>query len=480
MSVLYSIILAGGSGSRLWPLSREMYPKQMFKIEDEYTLFQQTFLRLASVTDDKNIITTTNVKHISAIKEQLKIIQNKFCRNREYKVLSEPICKNTAPALSIAVKYIHDIKHFNNDEPVILALPSDHIIHDRETFAQLIEKGISLAKNGYIVSFSTKTKEINENFGYIKTRKNPKISEIEKSALKVVSFIEKPSKKEIEEKLKGSIYINTGIYMFTAKTFLSEIAKCSKEIYKIIKDEEIKSSIPSISLNQYEKMPEISVDYALMEKTKKLVTIPFDIKWQDIGSWDVIYEIGKKDKKGNYVTGNVFDIDSKNSLIYSTSKLVATMGLDNAVVVETEDAVLVCDKNEINGVKNIYKKLNGKNSSAKEIHKTVYRPWGYYTVLEDGKGFLTKCITVNPDSKLSLQRHKYRSEHWIILEGKATVIKGDETIVLESGESIDIAAQEIHSLQNLEKEQLKVLEVQQGEILDENDIERIQDIYGRV
>lgn len=479
MSVLYSVILAGGSGSRLWPLSREMFPKQMFKLEDENTLFQQTFLRLASLIDDKNIITATNIKHASIIKEQLKVLQEKFCRNKEYKMLTEPVSKNTAPALSIAVKFINDIKTFSNESPVILAVPSDHIIHDRETFAKLLEKGINLAKEGYIVSFSTKAEEINENFGYIKTRKNAKISEIEPAALKVASFIEKPTQKEAKEFLKGQIYMNTGMYMFTAKTFLTELEKNAKEIYNIIKTEIISSDIPSVELNVYENMPEISIDYALMEKSKKLVTIPFETDWKDIGSWDVIYDIGKKDEKGNYINGKAIDIGSENSMIYSTSKLVATMGLKDTVVVETEDAVLVCNKKEIDGVKNIYKKLNGKNSGAKEIHKTVYRPWGYYTVLENGTGFLTKCITVNPNAKLSIQKHFHRSEHWIILEGEATVIKGNDKLILTPGDSVDIDIEEIHSLQNFGTVQLKVLEVQQGDILDENDIERIEDIYGR-
>ncbi len=479
MAALYSIILAGGSGKRLWPISREMYPKQFLKLDNENSLFQQTFLRLASVIDDKNIITTTNVKHASIIKEQLKLLKEKFCRKSEYKMLTEPISKNTAPSLSIAVKYIRDIKSFKKDSPIILAVPSDHIIYDRELFASLIEKGIPLAKAGYIVTFSTKTDEINENFGYIKTRKNSKLSEIEPTALKVSSFIEKPTEKESKEFSKGQFFVNTGMYMFSAETFLSELEKNSKEIYKIIKDEIIKDSIPSIPLNIYDKMPEISIDYALMEKSKKLVTIPFEIDWKDIGSWDCIYEIGKKDENGNYIEGNAIDIGSKDSMVYSTSKLVATMDLKDTVVVETEDAVLVCNRKKINGVKSIYKKLSGKNSTAKEIHKTVYRPWGYYTVLEEGTGFLTKCITVNPNAKLSIQKHFHRSEHWIILEGEATVIKGDETLTLSSGDSVDIDIEEIHSLQNLGKEQLKVLEVQQGDILDENDIERIQDIYGR-
>ena len=480
MTALYCVILAGGLGSGLWPLSRQMHPKQILKTQDGTTLFRNTFLRVASVVDDKKIITATNVKHVSDIKEQLKNIQDKFYREKAYKTITEPDVKNTAPALALAVKYIKEIKTFSKEAPVVLAVPSDQYIPDRETFAEIVEKGVELAKSGYIVTFSSKSNVINGQYGYIKTRKNAKISDIQPMALKVSSFVEKPSPKEAKELLKGQCFVNTGIYMFGADVFLSELQKYAKEIYNLLKNEHISDQIPSVPLKVYEKMPVISIDKAIMENSKKLVTLPFEPKWQDIGSWDAVYDISKKDKNGNYTAGNVIDIDSKNSLIYSTSKLVATMGLKDTVVVETEDALLVCDRKKPEGVKNIYKKLNAKNATTKESHKTVYRPWGCYTVLEEGEGFLSKCIAVNPDAKLSLQKHFHRSEHWIVLEGEATVVKGNDIYTLSAGESIDIGIEEVHSLQNFGKEQLKVLEIQQGDILDENDIVRLQDIYGRV
>ncbi len=478
MATVFSVILAGGSGSRLWPLSRETYPKQMFKLDNEYTLFQQTFLRLTEIIDDKNIITCANMKHASAIKEQLKVLQEKFCRQAEYKLLTEPVCKNTAPALALAVKYAKSLM-LSNKSPIILAVPSDHIIPDREKFAEIIQKGIKLAQEGYIVSFSQPTEDIDENFGYLKVRKNAKINEFEPDAFKVTKFIEKPKSKEDKSELKGKLFVNTGIYMFSAETYLEELKKQEPKIFNILEKEKITATIPSVPLNSYEQMSDISIDYAIMEKSKKLVTIPFETDWKDIGSWDAIYEISTKDEKGNYFVGQTLDIDSENSMVYSTHKKVATLGLKNTIVVETEDAVLVCDRNNTNGIKNIYKKLSGKNTTAKEIHKTVHRPWGYYTVLEEGVGFLTKCIVVNPQAKLSIQLHHHRSEHWIILEGTATVIKGNKTHKLEAGTSIDIGVEEIHSLQNLDNDQLKVLEIQQGDILDENDIERLEDIYGR-
>ena len=479
MVALYSILLAGGSGSRLWPMSREMFPKQMFKIDDEYTLFQKTFLNLSNFVDDKNIITSTNVKYASQIKEQLKQLQETYCRSYEYKVVSEPIFKNTAPAIALAVKYIQDKVHYSTKEPVIFSIPADQLITDRDGFSEIIEKGVALAQAGYLVCFGTETTEVNENFGYIRCRRNSKIAEIEKDVLKVSSFVEKPITKEAKANLKGKFFINSGIYMFTPTVFFEELQKHSPEIYNSIFDKKLQKSIPAISLADFEQMPNISIDYALMEKTKKLVMLPLNTEWKDIGSWDAMYEISPKDENGNCFIGKTIDIDSKNSMVYSTSKLTATLGLEDTIVIETEDAILVSDRKNEKGVKNIYKKLNGKNSVTREIHKTVYRPWGYYTVLENGNGFLTKCITVNPNAKLSVQLHHHRSEHWIILEGEATILKGEEFVKLHAGESIDIAIEEIHSLQNYGTEQLKVLEIQQGDILDENDIERLEDIYGR-
>ncbi len=478
MVPIYFVILAGGSGSRLWPLSRDGYPKQILNFDDKETLFRQAFLRAASVADDKNILAITNVKHASAIKTQLNELQKRFSRKNEYKILTEPVSKNTAPALSVATKYIQE-ELSQNEETIIVAIPSDHVIPNREYFSEIIEKGIGLANSGYIVSFSEKEEIIDENFGYLSVKKNQRISKIEKIALKVSSFIEKPDKKIAEENLGNEFYKNTGIYMFNIKTYFKELKKHCPDIFNILKKNEIKSTIPSIPLSVYELMPAISIDYALMEKTEKLVTIPFDTEWKDIGSWNAVYELSKKDKKGNCFIGKAIDLGSENSLVFSNSKLVATLGLKDKVVVETEDAILVSNKDNSTGIKNIYSKLNGKNSLAKEIHKTVFRPWGYYTVLEEGKGFLMKCIVVHPNAKLSLQLHYHRSEHWVVVEGVATVIRGEETYTLEAGNSIDIAVEEIHSLQNYTDMPVKILEVQQGDILDENDIERIEDIYGR-
>ncbi|MDD3236744.1 MAG: mannose-1-phosphate guanylyltransferase/mannose-6-phosphate isomerase [Candidatus Gastranaerophilales bacterium] len=481
MSNLYSVILAGGSGSRLWPLSREMHPKHLMKMNDEYTLFQATFLRLINDVDDKNIITVTNIKHESIVKQQLTELKNKFCRKTDYKILTEPVGKNTASSIALSIKYISQNLKNKKEDPIILVVASDQLILDEKCFSKTINEGKKLAGAGYIVTFGIEPQKVDVGLGYIKGRKDKKIEEIIENGLKVADFIEKPELKEAEKLIKSKKYFwNSGIFMFKASTMMAELKKHCNDIYKIINKIDISNSTPSVPYQDFDKLPEISIDYALMEKSKKLAMVPMNCYWYDMGSWEAIYDISEKDENGNYITGNVIDIDSKNSMVYSTSKLVTTIGLEDTIVVETEDALLVCNKVKAQEVKAIYQQLKDKNDSAHLVHKTVYRPWGYYTVMQEGDGFLTKCIMVNSGAKLSLQLHHHRSEHWVVLEGKAFVVKGKENYELNPGESIDLAVEEIHSLQNPYKEPLKILEVQKGDILDENDIERIEDMYGRV
>ena len=476
---LYALILAGGSGSRLWPMSRELYPKQLLKLNQKNTLFESAFLRLIDNIDDKNIISITNVKHEPMVRMQLKNLKEKFFRKDDYKIITEPVGRNTAPAIALAVKYIKDTTGKRVD-PIILVTPSDQLIADNNSFSDIIEKSIELANAGYIVTFGIKPDKIDTGFGYIKTQKSKKLTEINDAALKVAEFKEKPDFKTAETYVKsGKYFWNSGLFMFKASVFEAELKKYNKEIFDKTNDLEISDALPTVEYQAFKELPDISIDYAVMEHSKKIVLMPLDCGWNDLGSWEAIYNISEKDSDNNCITGNVIDIDSKNSMIYSTSKLVTTVGLENTVVVETEDAVLVCDKSRTQEVKKIYNKLKERNDESHKIHKTVFRPWGYYTVLQEGKGFLTKCITVNPKAKLSLQLHHHRAEHWVVLEGKAFVIRGDENFELNPGESIDLAVEEIHSLQNPYDEPVKILEVQRGDILDENDIERLQDIYGR-
>ena len=482
VSNIYAVILAGGSGSRLWPLSRELHPKQLMKIEDDYTLFQSAFIRLVNCVDDKNILSITNVKLESQVKAQLKEMQEKFCRKSSYRVITEPEGKNTAPAIALAIKYIEKlqkdkaVKEENIEDPIIVAVPSDNLITDNEKYCKCVSEGIKLAKEGYIVTFGVKPDRADVGLGYIRAKNNRKIRSIAPNGLKVESFIEKPDIETAQEFVESDKYFwNSGMFVFKASVMMAELKKYERDIYNIIKDAPISSQTPTIPYQDFKDMPDISIDYAVMENSKKLALIPLETDWKDVGSWEAVYDVSEKDENNNYIMGNVLDLESKDSLVYSTSKLITTIGLKDTVVVETEDAVLVCDRSRAQDVKKIVNHLKEIHDTTQYTHKTVYRPWGYYQVLNEGKGFLTKCIYVNPGAKLSVQ-----SEHWVVLEGKALVLKGEEFHELQKGDSIDLAVEEVHSLQNPYDEPVKVLEVQQGDILDENDIVRLEDMYGRV
>ena len=463
---MYGLILAGGSGSRLWPLSRELYPKQLLNIQNTDSLLQETFLRLRECMPASNILSMTGVKHISTVKYQLSsLVDNPI-------VLSEPISKNTAPAIALAAKYILEK---TNTDPVILVVPSDHLINDTEKFVNTVKYGESIAELGYIVTFGVTPSYPEIGYGYI----NVTDKHIEKG-FKVNKFVEKPdvelAKKYIEE---GTYYWNSGIFMFKASVLLEELAKYSPDIYSKLDNFDFSSS-DEIPFTEFDKMPNISIDYAVMEKSDKIALLKLESDWNDLGSWKSIYDVSKKDKDGNVKIGHVLDEGSKNSLMYSSSKLVATIGLENMVIVETEDAILACKSDKTQEVKKIFDTLKKQNDDTHLIHKTVYRPWGYYTVLAQGNGFLTKMIHVNPGQKLSLQSHNHRSEHWVVLEGMAKVVLEGKELVLSPGHSVDIPVKAIHSLQNPYTDNLKIIEVQKGNPLIEEDIIRYEDMYGRV
>lgn len=463
---MYGLILAGGSGSRLWPLSRELYPKQLLNIQNTESLLQATFERLTDSIPANNIISMTGVKHVSNVKYQLsKITDNPV-------VLSEPISKNTAPAIALAAKYI-SIK--SNNDPIILVVPSDHLIKDIKSFSATVKEGEKVAEQGFIVTFGIKPSYPETGYGYI----NVTDKEIE-NGVKVNKFVEKPNEELAKKYIAdGNYYWNSGIFMFKASTLLSELKTCSPDIYSLLNNFDFTSSdeIPYI---EFDKMPSISIDYAVMEKSDKIALVKLESDWNDLGSWKSIYDVSTKDGDGNVKIGHVLDEGSKNSLIYSSSKLVATIGLEDVVIVETEDAILACKADKTQDVKKIFETLKKQNDNTHLVHKTVYRPWGYYTVLAEGKGFLTKMIQVNPGQKLSVQSHNHRSEHWVVLEGMAKVLLEGKEHILSPGHSIDIDVKEIHSLQNPYKDVLKIIEVQKGDLLIEEDIVRYEDMYGRV
>ncbi|MBO5434804.1 mannose-1-phosphate guanylyltransferase/mannose-6-phosphate isomerase [bacterium] len=462
---MFGIILAGGSGSRLWPLSRELHPKQLLNLTGEKSLLQTTFERLQHCMPNSNIISITNTKHAPNIRVQLKELAENLT------ILSEPVSKNTAPAIALSAKYIE--QNYSNDE-IILAVPSDHIINNIEKFKTAILEGEKLAKEGHFVTFGVQPTYCETGFGYIKT--GEKIS----NGYKVIQFSEKPNTETAKKYLEDKTYFwNSGIFMFKSSTLFDELHKHAPEIFKITEQIDMTNST-EIPFVEFDKMPNISIDYALMEKSDKLAMIKLESDWKDLGSWDAIYNMNEKDENNNVLIGHVLNKESKNCLVYSSSKLVTTIGLEDTVIVETEDAILACKKDKTQEVKQIYETLKEQNDNTHFCHKTVYRPWGFYTVIAQGTGFQSKIIHVNPKQKLSLQSHNHRSEHWVVLSGTAKVVLGSRELILNAGHSVDIPLKAIHSLQNPYEEPVEVIEVQKGDILLEEDIIRYEDMYGRV
>lgn len=463
---MYGLILAGGSGSRLWPLSRELYPKQLLNIQNTESLLQETFLRLRECMPAENIVSITGVKHSPNVRFQLSsIIDNPI-------VLSEPIAKNTAPAIILSAKYISEK---DNGDPMILVVPADHMVKDLKGFSETVKEAEKIAEQGYIVTFGIKPTYAETGFGYVN------VSDIRiENGFKVNKFVEKPNEDLAKKYVADKKYFwNGGMFMFKASVLLEEAKKCAPEIYNLLERFDFTKS-SEIPFMDFDKMPNISIDYAVMEKSDKIALVPLKSDWNDLGSWKSIYDVSEKDKDGNVKIGHVLDEGSRNSFVYSSSKLVATIGLEDVVVVETEDAVLACKSEKAQEVKKIFDTLKKQNDDTHKVHKTVYRPWGYYTVTGMGKGFLTKLIQVNPGQKLSLQSHNHRSEHWVVVEGTAKVILDGTEKILQAGQSVDIAVKAVHSLQNPYDEPLKIVEAQMGDLLIEEDIIRYEDMYGRV
>ena len=462
---MYGIILAGGSGSRLWPLSRELCPKQLLKLDGENSLLQSTFKRLCRFIEPENIISITNIKHANDVKFQL----SKVCGDSV--VLSEPIAKNTAPAIAASIEYFKQMKDENE---VVIIVPSDHLIKDLEKFENTVKTGLKAAEEGKIVTFGIQPTYPETGYGYIKTKSE------QDGIFDVDCFVEKPDLKTAQKYLlEGNYFWNSGIFMAKVSTLLEEFAHYQKEIFDNLSKLNYKESI-TIKYGVFEDMPSISFDYAIMEKSNKIVLCKLQSDWSDLGSWQSLYDVTEKDSNGNVLEGNAIVEDVKNSFIYTDKKIVAAIGLEDVILVNTEDAVLACKADYSQQVKNVFEKLKKDDDKAHLVHKTVFRPWGWYTCLADGEGYLTKVICVSPKQKLSIQSHNHRSEHWVVLEGHAKVVLNDEDYFLEAGQSIDIPVQAKHSLQNPYDEELKIIEVQKGDYISEDDIIRYEDIYGRV
>lgn len=472
------VILSGGSGTRLWPLSRSSYPKQFLPITEDKTLFQLTLDRISNLNQSlinfQNPIIVTNEAHRFIVAEQLRQQQ------MNAKILLEPVARNTAPAIAAAA----ELALSYGEDPVLLVLAADHVIQDQDAFNKSVQVGLAAAEAGQLVTFGVVPTSPETGYGYIKARG---ISKLEQriEAYSVEKFVEKPdfttAQGYIEE---GSYLWNSGMFMFKASIYLEELQKYNPAILKNAKASILhsKNDLDFVRLNKeyFEQSPEDSIDYAVMEHTTKAVVVPLSAHWNDVGAWKSVWEVSNKDVDGNVLRGDTIAENTTNSLIHAEHRLVSVLGLEDIVVIETSDAVLVANKNKVQDIKKIVEKLKQSKRPEVDAHRKMYRPWGSYDSIDNGSRYQVKCIVVNPGQKLSLQMHHHRAEHWIVVNGTAKVRKGNETVLLTENQSIYIPLGEIHALENPGKVPLELIEVQSGSYLGEDDIIRFEDVYGRV
>ena len=464
------IILCGGSGTRLWPLSRKQHPKQYLPLISDNTMLQETILRLRGLDNLTDPIIVCNAEHRFLAAEQCQQIDI-----TSPTILLEPVGRNTAPAIAAAA--LQSLK--KTDNASLLILSADHDIQDVEAFHRAINIASQQAQGGKLTTFGVVPTDANTRYGYIKASQ-----EAIDGAYKVEVFVEKPDLKTAERYLeKGNYLWNSGMFMFKAETFISELTTHSPEIITSVNNaiNNAKYDLDFIRLSKkaFELSPSDSIDYALMEKSNNVVVVPLDARWSDIGAWPALHDVGKKDANGNVFKGDVIAKDTTNTYINANHHMVATIGIDNLIVVDTHDATFIASQDKAQEVKSIVESLKAKGRNESIKHRKVYRPWGWFDSIEMGSFFQVKRLHINPGAKLSLQMHYKRAEHWVVVCGTATVVKGEEISVLKAGESTYIPIGTTHSLENKTKEQLEIIEVQSGTYLGEDDIVRFEDIYGR-
>ncbi len=470
-----NIILCGGNGTRLWPISRTLMPKQFVKLFDDKSLFQLTIERNSKVCDSQFIV--SNAEQYFLAVDQLEELNK---TNNRY--LLEPIGRNTAPAIALACMAL------DKDE-IVLVTPSDHLIKDEKEYAKVLARAEELASDNHLVTFGITPSFAETGFGYIQAK--PENDEC--LILNVECFKEKPdlelAEQYIEENSKLSIqnlplkwYWNSGMFMFKAGVFLEELKKYSPEIYETCKiaidNKKIENSTLRIQHSDMAAIPEDSIDYAVMEKSDKVKVIPSDIAWSDVGSFDALYDELPKDENGNTLNDKHISVDSKNNLIYAKDRYIATVDMEDCIIVDTGDALLVSKKGSSQKVKQVVAQIR-KTTELHNIHLTGHRPWGTYTILEDSPGYKIKRIEVKPGKRLSLQKHYHRNEHWIVVSGTATVTVGSDTRLIRPNESTYIKMGEVHRLENQGKIPVVLIEAQVGEYTGEDDIVRIEDDFKR-
>ena len=466
--MIVPVILTGGSGTRLWPLSRTFFPKQFINLVNDTTLFQDTIMRLPKKVSEPLII--CNEAHRFIVAEQLRQIES-----GNIGIILEPVGKNTAPAIAIAaMKLLND-----NKDPILLVLSSDHLIKNNQKFHYSIMVAKEIAEQKKLVAIGVEPSAAETGYGYIEID-NSDTSQY----YNITSFTEKPNQKNAKKYLDSGNYLwNSGIFLFRASVYLRELEKFEPEIYtackKSSKSVNIDSDFVRLDNTHFSKCPSKSIDYAVMEKTNDAVVVPFNGVWSDIGSWDTLWEAKPKDTNNNVIEGDVILDKVSNSYVYSSNRLVSATNLSDLIIIDTQDALLVSSKKSSQNINNIVEKLKIDSRSEKDDNRKVYRPWGYFDSIDYGEGFQVKRLFINPGAKLSLQKHQKRAEHWVVVKGIALVTCGEKKYKLTENQSTYIPKGEIHRLENCDKIPLEIIEIQTGNYLGEDDIIRLEDDYER-
>jgi len=463
------VIIAGGTGSRLWPLSRQLNPKQFLKLCGDTTFLQQTLSRLAGLDTAAPAI-ICNEDHRFMVAEQLRQLAI-----NNASILLEPVGRNTAPAIALAALQAMQ----GGDDPVLLVLAADHLIQDVSAFHSSIRVAMPFAIDGKLVTFGIVPNHPETGYGYIEKGRG-----LGEGGFAVRRFVEKPSLDIAEEYLaSGDYFWNSGMFLFRASRYLDELERHHPAILAACRQALAASTqdmhFTRVDAAAFAACPEDSVDYAVMEKTDDAVMVPLDAGWSDVGSWTAVWETSKKDAEGNVFKGDVLGHSTCNSFVHADSRLVATVGVEDLVIVETKDAVLVAHKSQVQDVKKIVERIKADNRHEHLNHREVYRPWGMYDAIDSGHRYQVKRITVQPGAKLSVQMHHHRAEHWVVVSGTAKVTNGDKTYLVTENQSTYIPVGQVHALENPGVIPLELIEVQSGSYLGEDDIVRLEDQYGR-